>query len=87
MPLLKQEPVTDCLEHTLNASSLAALGNRVSSNSSIFSERALSEYTKAISGFYSIVRDANTAKQDSTLASILLLSFFKVGGLVPMNKM
>ena len=83
MPLLNQEPVTDCLKHAFNACSLAALGNRVSSNSIRFGEQALSEYTKAINGVYGALRDANTAKQDSTLASILLLSFFEVGGSSP----
>ena len=55
---------------------MASLGNRVGTGGD-FENQALAKYTKALSATYSALQDPDMAKQDSTLAAILLLGLFE----------
>lgn len=77
VPLLKQEDQQNHLQHAFNACSLALLNNRECPNSKL-GEKALGEYSKALSGTNAALRDVEAQKADSTLAAVLLLGMFEV---------
>ncbi|KAI0381123.1 hypothetical protein F5Y04DRAFT_84351 [Hypomontagnella monticulosa] len=75
IPLLKQDPQGH-LQHAFNACSMAFLNNR-GGVCSRFSDRALHEYTKALTGTNAALRDPEIQLTDSTLAAVLLLGLFE----------
>ncbi|KAI1458523.1 hypothetical protein F4805DRAFT_115543 [Annulohypoxylon moriforme] len=75
IPLLKSDPHGH-LQHAFSACSIAFLNNRGGSEAR-FSERALHEYTKALNGTNSALRNPETQLADSTLAAVLLLGLFE----------
>lgn len=78
LPLMKSESSHGHLQHAFNACSLAHLGNRVRSNSEDIPNRALAEYTKALSATHMALQDPELSKQDGTLAAVLLLGLYEV---------
>ncbi|KJZ74436.1 hypothetical protein HIM_06246 [Hirsutella minnesotensis 3608] len=63
-------------EYAFDACTLAFLNNREDSRN-IFEKEALGKYAKALSATFSALRDPELAKQDVTLASVLLLGLFE----------
>lgn len=78
LPLMKDEKSNGHLQHAFNACSLAHLGNRVKSNGEDIPNRALSEYTKALSSTHRALKDPEASKTDATLAAVLLLGLYEV---------
>ncbi|KAI6779654.1 Transcriptional regulatory protein-like protein [Emericellopsis cladophorae] len=76
LPLMKTERPAEHFKNAFDACAFASLGNRVGVGHD-FGEIALSRYTKALSSTYKALRDPELAKQDSTLAAILLLGLFE----------
>ncbi|RYP27177.1 hypothetical protein DL768_011329 [Monosporascus sp. mg162] len=76
VPLLRQEGSGSHLQHAFNACSFAILYNREGPSTNLW-ERALSEYSKALSKLNAALRDAEEQKTDSTLAAVLLLGMFE----------
>lgn len=64
--------------HAFNACSLAHLGNRVRSTSEDIPNRALTEYTKALSSTHQALQDPELSKTDGTLAAVLMLGLYEV---------
>ncbi|KAI1135457.1 hypothetical protein F5Y05DRAFT_416133 [Hypoxylon sp. FL0543] len=75
IPLLKQEP-RGHLQHAFNACSMALLNNRGGTGGR-FADKALQEYTKALNGTNTALRNPDTQLTDSTLAAVLLLGLFE----------
>ncbi|KAI1371010.1 hypothetical protein F4677DRAFT_450843 [Hypoxylon crocopeplum] len=75
IPLLKQDPHGH-LQHAFSACSMAFLNNR-GGTGSMFSDKALHEYTKALTGTNAALRNPDTQLADSTLAAVLLLGLFE----------
>ncbi|KAI9901394.1 hypothetical protein N3K66_003211 [Trichothecium roseum] len=76
IPMLKQHKQTTHFKLAFDACALASLGNRVGTGCD-FENQALTKYTKALSATYGALQDPEMAKQDSTLAAILLLGLFE----------
>lgn len=77
IPLIRSEPSNSHLMHAFNACALASMANRLTSDSIDLSERALSEYTKALATTHAAIQDTDRSKSDSTLAAVLLLGLFE----------
>ncbi|KAH8904583.1 hypothetical protein BR93DRAFT_970520 [Coniochaeta sp. PMI_546] len=77
VPLLRAEPPDGHLQHAFNACALASLGNRVASNSVNFQEKAYAEYSKALAGTNTALRNLEGSKSDATLAAVLMLGMFE----------
>lgn len=76
LPLLNSEGDAPHFRQAFDACAYASLGNRVGPGNDLES-KALGAYTKALSLTFSALKDPNLMKQDSTLASILLLGLFE----------
>lgn len=76
LPLLKGKP-DPSLSMAFTAVATASLGTRP--NSKALLPQADLCYVKALTKITATLRDARTASSDSTLAAVLLLSFFEVG--------
>lgn len=76
VPLLKTENVATHYKYAFEACALASLNNGVG-NRNHFEKQALGKYTKALSSTFAALRDPAMAKEDSTLASVLLLGMFE----------
>ncbi|VUC23644.1 unnamed protein product [Clonostachys rosea] len=76
VPMLKTESHTQHFRLAFDACALASLGNRVGDGVNI-RNMALARYTKALASTYQALRDPELSRQDSTLASILLLGLFE----------
>jgi hypothetical protein len=76
IPLIRADRPSDHLKLAFDACALASLGNRVGPGTD-FENMALSKYTKALSSTYAALREPEVARQDSTLAAILLLGLFE----------
>ncbi|TVY43333.1 White-opaque regulator [Lachnellula occidentalis] len=74
LPLLKGKP-DPCLSLAFAAVATASLGTRP--NSKALLPQADLFYVKALTKINATLRDARTASSDSTLAAVLLLSFFE----------
>lgn len=82
LPLMKSESSNSHLQHAFNACSLAHLGNRVKSNSEDIPNKALSEYTQALSATHHALQDPELSKTDGTLAAVLLLGLYEVSSIM-----
>lgn len=78
LPLMQSESSNSHLQHAFNACSLAHLGNRVKSDSEDIPNKALSEYTQALSTTHLALQDPELSKTDGTLAAVLLLGLYEV---------
>lgn len=78
VPLMRSEPSNSHLQHAFQACSLAHLGNRVRSTSEDIPNKALTEYTKALSATHMALKDPNMSQTDGTLAAVLLLGLYEV---------
>lgn len=78
LPLVRDEPSNGHLQHAFNACSLAHLGNRVKSDGVDIPNKALSEYTKALTATHKALMDPVKSKTDGTLAAVLLLGLYEV---------
>ncbi|CAH0015831.1 unnamed protein product [Clonostachys rhizophaga] len=76
VPMLKAESYPQHFRLAFDACALASLGNRVGAGVNI-RNMALARYTKALASTYQALRHPELSKQDSTLASILLLGLFE----------
>lgn len=76
MPLLKADYVPLHYKYAFEACALASLNNGVG-NGNHFEKEALGKYTKALSTTFAALRDPEVAKEDATLAAVLLLSLFE----------
>jgi hypothetical protein len=76
IPLIRADRPSDHLKLAFDACALASLGNRVGPGND-FENMALTKYTKALSSTYAALREPEVARQDSTLAAILLLGLFE----------
>lgn len=81
LPLMRSESSNGHLQHAFNACSLAHLGNRVKSDAEDIPNKALAEYTKALSATHTALQDPELSKTDATLAAVLLLGLYEVSGL------
>lgn len=77
IPLLKAESPDGHLQHAFNACAMASLGNRVTSDSINFRDRAFAEYSKALAGTNAALRHQEGCKSDATLAAVLMLGMFE----------
>lgn len=76
VPLLKAEKVPTHYKYAFEACALASLNNGVG-NRNHFEKQALGKYTKALSTTFAALRDPDVAKEDATLAAVLLLGLFE----------
>ncbi|KAG5927818.1 hypothetical protein E4U42_001734 [Claviceps africana] len=76
VPLLKAEKVPLHYRCAFEACALASLNNGVG-NRNHFEKQALGKYTKALSTTFAALKDPEVAKQDATLAAVLLLGLFE----------
>lgn len=76
IPLLKADRPSEHFKNAFEACAFASLGNRVGPGND-FDQVALSKYTKALASTYKALRHPELAKQDETLAAILLLGLFE----------
>lgn len=76
IPLMKMEHIPPHFKFAFDACALASLNNRVGTGND-FEKEALGKYTKALSATFVALRDPDVAKQDATLASVLLLGLFE----------
>ncbi|KAG6057237.1 hypothetical protein E4U17_001532 [Claviceps sp. LM77 group G4] len=76
VPLLKAENVPLHYRYAFEACALASLNNGVG-NRNHFEKQALGKYTKALSTTFAALRDPEVAKEDATLAAVLLLGLFE----------
>jgi hypothetical protein len=76
VPMLRTESHPQHFRLAFDACALASLGNRVGAGVNI-RNMALARYTKALASTYQALRDPEISRQDSTLASILLLGMFE----------
>ncbi|QUC18800.1 uncharacterized protein UV8b_03041 [Ustilaginoidea virens] len=76
VPLLKAEKVPLHYQYAFQACGLASLNNGVG-NRNHFEKQALGKYTKALSTTFAALRDPEVAKEDATLAAVLLLGLFE----------
>lgn len=76
VPLLKADKVPAHYKYAFEACALASLNNGVG-NRNHFEKQALGKYTKALSTTFAALRDPEVAKEDTTLAAVLLLGLFE----------
>ncbi|RDA82853.1 hypothetical protein CP532_0951 [Ophiocordyceps camponoti-leonardi (nom. inval.)] len=76
VPLMKVDRIPQHFRYAFDACALASLNNRVGTGND-FDKDALTSYTQALSATYAALRDPEVAKQDATLASVLLLGLFE----------
>ncbi|OAA49545.1 hypothetical protein NOR_01468 [Metarhizium rileyi] len=76
VPLLKLDMVPEHYKYAFEACALASLNNGVG-NRNHFEKQALGKYTKALSTTFAALRDPEVAKEDATLAAVLLLGLFE----------
>ncbi|KAK2612598.1 hypothetical protein QQS21_001370 [Conoideocrella luteorostrata] len=74
VPLKSSNSTQPHLEFAFNACSVATLSGRGKAHSDAY---ALKLYTKAVAATFVALRDAELARQDSTLATVLLLGLFE----------
>lgn len=78
IPLLREEGPESHIQHAFNACSLAFLDNRRGVGSRCW-DKALDEYTIALSKTNDALKDKGTQLSDVTLAAVILLGLFEVG--------
>ncbi|PNY25432.1 White-opaque regulator 1 [Tolypocladium capitatum] len=76
IPLMKMEHIPLHFKFAFDACALASLNNRVGTGND-FKKETLGKYTRALSATFAALRDPDVAKQDATLASVLLLGLFE----------
>lgn len=76
VPLMKLTDIPQHFRYAFDACALASFNNRIGTSNE-FERQALSMYTKALSATHSALRDPEVTKQDTTLASVLLLGLFE----------
>lgn len=76
VPLMKVDCMPQHFRHAFDACALASLNNRVGTGNDLDKD-ALASYTKALATTFAALRDPDVAKQDATLASVLLLGLFE----------
>ncbi|KAG6041834.1 hypothetical protein E4U41_001305 [Claviceps citrina] len=76
VPLLNAERVPLHYRCAFEACALASLNNGVG-NRNHFEKQALGKYTKALSTTFAALQDPEVAKEDATLAAVLLLGLFE----------
>ncbi|KAI0156324.1 hypothetical protein BJ166DRAFT_354296 [Pestalotiopsis sp. NC0098] len=76
MPILKSEGPDSHLQRAFNACSMALLNNCAGARNQ-YADKALNEYTHALTGTNRALRDPEAQKTDSTLAAVLLLGLFE----------
>lgn len=76
VPLVKADRPAPHFQSAFDACALASLGNRVGPGNN-YDKQALGHYTKALASTFAALKDPDLAKQDSTLASVLLLGLFE----------
>jgi len=78
VPMIKQNGahVDNHLQYAFNACSMALLNNKGGSNNRL-NEKALFEYTRALSATNAALRDPKTQMTDSTLGAVLLLGTYE----------
>lgn len=76
VPLLNADTVPQHYKYAFEACALASLNNGVG-NGNHFEKQALGKYTKALSTTFAALRDPEVAKEDATLAAVLLLGLFE----------
>ncbi|KAK2616790.1 hypothetical protein QQS21_000167 [Conoideocrella luteorostrata] len=74
--ILQADKVPVHFQYAFEACALASLNNSVGTRNH-FEREALGKYTKALSATFAAIQDPATAKQDATLASVLLLGLFE----------
>ncbi|KAK0610468.1 hypothetical protein B0T17DRAFT_620944 [Bombardia bombarda] len=80
IPLLRAQGTADThIRHAFNACALALLGNSRPSadGGEEMGDKAVGEYTRALSATNTALRDPKTAKSDAVLATVLLLGMFE----------
>jgi hypothetical protein len=82
LPIIKTEKTDSHLAIAFQAVALASLANRPSARSSGLMVRAIGHYSKALKGLNLALQNPAQQKSDATLASIILMGFFEVGGLL-----
>lgn len=78
LPLMKTEPTDSPLSLSFRAVAMASLANRPNTRDSRMMNQAVDGYTKALKGVNLSLQNPTLQKSDSTLASVILLSFFEV---------
>ncbi|KAK2596738.1 hypothetical protein QQS21_006193 [Conoideocrella luteorostrata] len=76
VPLLKTGKAPSHYRHAFEACALASLNNGVG-NRNHFEQLAIGKYTKALSATSAAIKDPEVAKEDATLATVLLLALFE----------
>lgn len=76
VPLIKADRPAPHFRYAFEACALASLGNRVGPGND-FDKQALGQYTKALATTFAALKDPEAAKQDATLAAVLLLGLFE----------
>ncbi|UNI17361.1 hypothetical protein JDV02_003707 [Purpureocillium takamizusanense] len=76
IPLMKLGNVPPHFRYAFDACALASLNNRVGTGND-FEKEALGKYTKALSATFAAIQNPEVARQDTTLASVLLLGLFE----------
>ncbi|PFH63046.1 hypothetical protein XA68_10087 [Ophiocordyceps unilateralis] len=76
VPLMKVDRIPLHFRHAFDACALASLNNRVGTGNDLDKD-ALASYTQALAATFAALRDPDVAKQDATLASVLLLGLFE----------
>ncbi|KAJ8121583.1 hypothetical protein ONZ43_g2001 [Nemania bipapillata] len=77
LPLLKEEGPDSHIQHAFKACALAFLYNRRGGGNGCW-DKALVEYSMALSRTNAALRDTETQQSDATLAAVLLLGMFEV---------
>lgn len=76
IPLWKGDNTSPHFRYAFEACALASLNNSVG-NRNHFEKQALSKYTKALSGTFEALCDPYLAKDDATLAAVILFGLFE----------
>ncbi|KAI1814142.1 hypothetical protein GGS20DRAFT_598426 [Poronia punctata] len=75
-PLLKQTDPENHMHHAFKACALAFMNNRGAAGNNLW-QSALNEYSLALAGTNTALRDPKTQLADTTLAAVLLLGMFE----------
>ncbi|KAI0467297.1 hypothetical protein F4859DRAFT_525943 [Xylaria cf. heliscus] len=76
LPLLKEAGPDSHIQHAFNACSMTFLNNRRAVGGGLW-DRALSEYSMALTRTNAALRDRESQQSDATLAAVLLLGMFE----------
>ncbi|KAI3392678.1 hypothetical protein diail_5318 [Diaporthe ilicicola] len=78
LPLLNSETRPDsAFQLAYSACALAAMGNRVKADSTNLVELSFMQHSRALAAIHQALKDPAQCKNDSTLATVLLLSLFE----------